>query len=61
MEKSGLGHDMQSYRSKVMSDAAVDFEVEAYGAKWRDGRLVTPKAIVKVKMTNRTGHAIPDG
>ena len=52
---------MQSYRSKVMSDAAVDFEVEAYAAKWRDGRLVTPKAIVKVKMTNRTGHAIPDG
>ena len=61
MEKSGLGHDMQSYRSKVMSDAAVDFEVEAYGTKWRDGRLVSPKAIVKVKMTNRTGHAIPDG
>ncbi len=61
MEKSGLGHDMQSYRAEVMSDAAVDFEVEAYGAKWRDGRLVTPKAIVKVKMTNKTGHAIPDG
>lgn len=61
MKKSGLGHDMQSYRSKVMSDAAVDFEVEAYGTKWRDGSLVSPKAIVKVKMTNRTGHAIPDG
>lgn len=61
MKKSGLGHDMQSYRSEVMSDAAVDFEVEAYGAKWRDGRLVSPKAIVDVKMTNRTGHAIPDG
>lgn len=61
MEKSGLGHDMQSYRSEVMSDAAVDFEVEAYGAKWLDGRLMTPKAIVKVKMKNKTGHAIPDG
>lgn len=61
MKKSGLGHDMQSYRSKVMSDAAVDFEVEAYGTKWRDGALVSPKAIVKVKMTNRTGHSIPDG
>lgn len=61
MEKSGLGHDMQSYRSKVMSDAAVDFEVEAYAAKWRDGRLVSPKAIVNVKMTNRSGHSIPDG
>ena len=61
MVKSGLGHDMQSYRSEVMSDAAVDFQVEAYGAKWRDGRLMTPKAIVNVKMTNRTGHSIPDG
>jgi len=61
MEKSGLGHDMQSYRSEVMAEAAVDFEVEAYGAKWLDGRLVSPKAIVNVKMTNRAGHAIPDG
>ncbi len=61
MKKSGLGHDMQSYRSKAMSDAALDFEVEAYGANWRDGSLVSPKAIVKVKMTNRTGHGIPDG
>ncbi len=61
MEKSGLGHNMQSYRSKVMSDAAVDFEVEAYAAAWRDGSLVTPKAVVKVEMTNRTGHSIPDG
>ena len=61
MEESGLGHDMQSYRSKVMSDAAVDFKVKAYAAAWRDGSLVTPKAIVEVKMTNQSGHVIPDG
>lgn len=61
MKKSGLGHNMQSYRDPGMAKAAVDFKVEAFGYHWRDGALVTPKAVVKVSMTNRAGHSIPDG
>lgn len=61
MKKSGLGHNIISYRDPGMAKAAVDFEVETYGVDWRDGRLYTPKAVVKVKMTNKAGHSIPDG
>lgn len=61
MEKSGLGHNMQSYRDPGMAKAAVDFKVETKGMLWRDGRDVRPRAVVKVEMINRTGHAIPDG
>jgi hypothetical protein len=61
MHKSGLGHNMQSYRDPGMIKAALDFDVEAYGMHWRDGSLVSPKAVVKVAMTNKTGHSIPDG
>lgn len=61
MQKSGLGHNILSYRDEGMAEAAVDFHVEAFGSNWRDGRLYTPKAVVKVEMTNKTGHAIPDG
>lgn len=61
MHKSGLGHNMQSYRDPAMIKAALDFNVEAYGMHWRDGSLVSPKAVVKVAMTNKSGHSIPDG
>lgn len=61
MKKSGLGHNMQSYRDPGMAKAAVDFKVDAYGVQWRDVTLMTPKAVVKVSMTNRSGHSIPDG
>lgn len=61
MKKSGLGHDMESYRSPEMAKMAVDFEVEAYGNYWRDGSKIIPQAFVKVEITNKTGHAIPDG
>jgi hypothetical protein len=61
MKKSGLGHNMQSYRDPAMIEAALDFEAEAYAMNWRDGRFYSPKAVVKVAMTNRSGHSIPDG
>ena len=61
MKKSGLGHNMQSYRDPAMIEAALDFEAEAYGMNWRDGRFYSPKAVIKVAMTNRAGHSIPDG
>ena len=61
MRDSGLGHNMQSYRAKVMSDAAVDMHVDAKAMVWRDVSTMRPKATVKVELTNRTGHGIPDG
>jgi len=61
MHEGGLGHNIQSYRSKVMSDKAVDFEVKTRPMAWRDGRDYKPKLMVDVGMTNRSGHAIPDG
>jgi len=61
MRKSNLGHDMESYRSPEMARMAVDFHVEAYGLYWRDGVKIVPQAFVKVEMTNKAGHAIPDG
>jgi hypothetical protein len=61
MRKSKLGHNMQSYRDPGMAKAAVDFHVEALAYQWRDGAKMMPQALVKVEMTNRTGHAIPDG
>ncbi|RMD51905.1 MAG: cytochrome C [Nitrospirae bacterium] len=61
MEESGLGHDLQSYRSKVMQKMALDFNVETMGYQWRDGSVMVPEAEVVVEMTNKAGHAIPDG
>lgn len=61
MRESGLGHNIQSYRSKVMSDKAVDFDVKTRPMAWRDGSVYKPKLMVDVDMTNRSGHAIPDG
>jgi hypothetical protein len=61
MRKSGLGHDMQSYRSEVMAEAALDFEAKAIGLYWRDGSTIKPYVSLSVEMTNRAGHVIPDG
>jgi hypothetical protein len=61
MEKSKLGHNMQSYRSAEMAKMAVEFRAEAFGYQWRDGSITTPAGMVQVEMTNRAGHAIPDG
>ncbi len=61
MRKSGLGHNMQSYRDPGMAKAAVDFETDISGIRLRDGSRYVPKAVVKVSMTNRAGHSIPDG
>jgi hypothetical protein len=61
MQKSKLGHNIQSYRDPGMAKAAVDFKVETLGYQWRDGSTMKPVALVKVEMTNRAGHAIPDG
>ena len=61
MEESKLGHNMQSYRDPGMAERAVDFETEFRPMVWRDGRMVTPKVMLDVAMTNRAGHSIPDG
>jgi hypothetical protein len=61
MRESGLGHDMQSYRSEVMAKKAVDMHVEAQAVFWRDNRELRPKATVRVELRNNTGHGVPDG
>ncbi len=61
MERSGLGHNMQSYRAPEMANMALDIEVEAKAYQWRDVTTMTPEAHVLVELTNRAGHPIPDG
>jgi hypothetical protein len=61
MRDSKLGHNIQSYRSKVMTDSAVEMHVDADAVVWRDVSTMRPKATVKVELTNRSGHGIPDG
>lgn len=61
MNESGLGHNMQSYRSDVMAEKAVDWHIEARPMVWRDGRDIRPKVMVDVAMVNKAGHGIPDG
>jgi len=61
MKKSKLGHNMQSYNDINMGKTAVDFRVETLGYIWRDKAKMIPQALVKIEMTNRAGHAIPDG
>ena len=61
MRESGLGHDMQSYRSEVMAKKALDMHVVTQGVFWRDNRELRPKATVRVELVNRTGHGLPDG
>jgi Zn-finger protein len=61
MKKSKMGHNMQSYSDINFGKSAVDFQVETLGYIWRDGSKMMPQALVKVDMTNRAGHSIPDG
>lgn len=61
MKKSKLGHNIQGYRDSAMTKEALDFKTEAYAYHWRDGAVIKPRAVVKVEMTNRAGHSIPDG
>jgi hypothetical protein len=63
MEKSELGHDMQSYRSEAMIEAAIDVKVEGRSIFWRKNKEdgVIPIGIINVSMFNKAGHAIPDG
>ncbi|EKD38977.1 MAG: hypothetical protein ACD_75C00542G0002 [uncultured bacterium] len=61
MEKSKLGHNMQSYRSPEMAKMAVNVDVEAKAYQWRDGSTMTPMADVIVELQNKAGHSIPDG
>lgn len=61
MKDSKLGHDMQSYRSKAMSDKAVTMKVTTNAVYWRDNTTIKPKVAVRVALTNNAGHGIPDG
>lgn len=61
IKESKLGHNMQSYRSKAMSDKAVEMQVETNSVYWRDNTTIKPKASVRVELTNKAGHGIPDG
>lgn len=61
MKESKLGHNMQSYRSKEMANKAVDMHVETNSVYWRDNTTIRPKAAVRIELTNKTGHGIPDG
>lgn len=61
MQESGLGHNMQSYRSPVMAEKAIDFKVQTRPMIWRDGPSIRPMVMVDVAMTNKAGHGIPDG
>ena len=61
MEESGLGHNIQSYRSQTMADKAVDWKVKVRPMVWRDARSVHPKVMIDVALTNNAGHGIPDG
>jgi hypothetical protein len=61
MIKNKMGHNMQSYNDIAMGKAAVDFRVETLGYIWRDQARMVPQALVKIEMTNRAGHSIPDG
>lgn len=60
---STKGHDIKAYTDKEMIEAAVDFEVDALAYYWRKNKEegVLPMGVVKVNLTNRTGHTIPDG
>jgi len=61
MKKSGLGHNIQSYRSEVMRKMAVEFHADAYAYIWRDGSILTPLGLLRVEIANKAGHAFPDG
>lgn len=61
MRKSGLGHNIQSYRAPEMARMALDIKVDVQALQWRDVATLTPAAYVTVDLMNKAGHAIPDG
>ena len=61
MQESKLGHNMQSYRSKEMAAKAVEMHVDTNSVYWRDNTTIRPKAAVRIELTNKAGHGIPDG
>lgn len=63
MEKSELGHDMQSYKDETMVEMALDVKVEGRSIFWRKNKTdgVVPIGIIDVSMYNKAGHVIPDG
>ena len=61
MKDSKLGHNIQSYRSKEMAQKAVEMHVETSSVYWRDNTSIKPKAAVRIELTNKAGHGIPDG
>lgn len=61
MRESGLGHNIQSYRSAELANMAIDMKVEVTPHYWRDGVKMIPQTSVMVSLTNKAGHVIPDG
>lgn len=62
MRKSRLGHEIRAGGiDSVMDNAALDVAADAYGYLWRDVSLYVPRVVVDVSLTNRAGHAIPEG
>jgi hypothetical protein len=61
MRESGLGHDMQSYRSEVMAKAAVDMHVDARAVSGATTARCARRPRCGSSCTNNTGHGLPDG
>ncbi|MBW2539841.1 MAG: hypothetical protein JRE27_09570 [Deltaproteobacteria bacterium] len=63
MKKFNKGHTMPAYRDLDMQDVAVDMDIDVSSYHWRKNKAegVVPMALVKVALTNKTGHGIPDG
>lgn len=65
MRRSGLGHNIQSYRDPRMAKAAIDFQVGMQRLTMDDDPHSNPGPVpriaVNVAMTNKAGHSIPDG
>lgn len=63
IKKSGLGHNMQSYKAEEMIEMAVDVNVDGRSIFWRKNKAegVVPIGIINVEIYNKTGHVIPDG
>lgn len=62
MTKFNKGHVMPAYRDLDMGKAAIELKVDGFSYHWRKTHHeVIPLAVLKVEMTNKTGHSIPDG
>lgn len=62
MKKNDKGHLMPAYRDPDMRKMSVNVDVTAKGYKFlvKAGDSI-PTAVVTVKVTNNTGHRVPDG